>query len=108
MYLADNDVRRLLQRLTDHFNSGELIFDGVAPWLTRLARQAHWGLRDGRELERWNPRLRRVEQLAFTTGYAKIPVRRYRALYRLGDVIPGWRSMFRYYRFTFQPGRRGS
>jgi len=102
MYLAESDVRRLLQRLTDHFRSGELIFDGVAPWLTRLAKRAHWwGLRDGRELERWNPRLRCVEQLAFTTRYAKIPVRSYRALYRLGNAIPGWRNMFRHYRLTF-------
>jgi O-methyltransferase involved in polyketide biosynthesis len=101
MYLAEDEVRGLLQRLTDHFGSGELIFDGVAPWLTRLVGHAHWGIRNGREIERWNPRLRCVEQLPFTTHYAKIPIRRYRALYRLGNAIPGWRNMFREYRFTF-------
>jgi O-methyltransferase involved in polyketide biosynthesis len=106
-YLAESDVRGLLQRLTDHFNSGELIFDGVAPWLTRLARAARWGLRDGREIERWNPRLRCVEQLPFTTHFAKIPARRYRALYRLGNGIPAWRNTFREYRFTFFSDRRG-
>jgi O-methyltransferase involved in polyketide biosynthesis len=101
MYLAENDVRRLLQRLTDHFNSGELAFDGVAPWLTRLSKAAHWGIRDGREIERWNPRLRCVEQPSFTTHFEKIPVRRYRALYRLGNSIPACRNMFREFRFTF-------
>src|SRR3954454_4760192 len=89
-YFPETDVRRLLQRLTDHFSSGELIFDGVAPWLTRLAKAARWGIRDGREIERWNPRLRCVEQLPFTTPFAKIPARRYRALYRLGNGIPTW------------------
>jgi O-methyltransferase involved in polyketide biosynthesis len=101
-YLAEDDVRRLLQRLTDHFRSGELVFDGGAPWMTRLVKAFRWGIRDGREIERWNPRLRCVEQPPFTAHFATIPVRRYRVLYRLGNVIPVWRNMFREYRFTFQ------
>jgi O-methyltransferase involved in polyketide biosynthesis len=106
-YLAESDVRRLLQRLTDHFSSGELIFDGVAPWMTRLVKAARWGLRDGREIKRLNPRLRCVEQLPFTTHFAKIPVRRYRVLYQLGNGIPVWRNMFQEFRFTFQSDRGG-
>jgi hypothetical protein len=60
-----------------------------------------WGIRDGREIERWNPRLRCVAQVPFTTLYAKIPVRRYRVLYRLGNGVPVWRNIFREFRFTF-------
>ncbi|GAA3439152.1 hypothetical protein [Kutzneria kofuensis] len=30
------EVRELLGRLTGRFDSGELIFDGVAPWLAGL------------------------------------------------------------------------
>jgi O-methyltransferase involved in polyketide biosynthesis len=101
MYLAESDVRRLLQRLTDHFSSGELIFDGLAPWLTRVVKPFRWGIRDGRELEQWNPRLTCVAQVPLTTHFAKIPVRRYRILYRLGHAVPAWRTMLQEWRFTF-------
>jgi O-methyltransferase involved in polyketide biosynthesis len=101
-YLTEGDIRGLLQRLTDHFGSGEVMFDAAAPWLARLVKASRWGLRDGREIERWDPRLRCVEQVPFTTHYAWIPVRRYRLLYRVGHAIPAWRNMFREYRFTFQ------
>jgi O-methyltransferase involved in polyketide biosynthesis len=100
-YLAESDVRRLLQRLTDHFGSGQLIFDGLVPWMTRLIKVFHWGIRDGREIERWNPRLRYVAQVPFTTHFAKIPVRRYRVLYRLGNGIPAFRNLFPQFRFRF-------
>ncbi|GAA2852707.1 class I SAM-dependent methyltransferase [Streptosporangium fragile] len=100
-YLPGGDVRRLLQRLTDHFPSGELLFDGMAPWVTRMIKVFHWGVRDGREIERWNPRLRCVAQVSFGAGYERIPVRRYRLVYRLGNGIPTWRRMSQLFRFAF-------
>ncbi|SEG96728.1 O-Methyltransferase involved in polyketide biosynthesis [Nonomuraea solani] len=100
-YLAPTEVRRLLQRLTDHFPSGEVIFDASSPWLGRLVKLCRWAPRDGREVERWNPRLKCAEQVPFTTHYHRIPVRRYRVLYRLMHAVPALRHMMREYRFTF-------
>lgn len=100
-FLTATDVRRLLQRLTDHFASGELVFDTVAPWLARMVRQFRWAPRNAREIERWNPRLACAELVPFTAGHRRIPVRRYRVLYRLMHAVPGLRSMARYHRFTF-------
>ena len=100
-YLTQADVRRLLQRLTDHFASGELIFDGLAPWIIRMIKIFQWSPRDGRNVERWNSRLTCAEQVPFTMYHRRIPVRRYRILYRLMHAVPTLRNMSMDYRFTF-------
>ena len=99
MYLAEDDVRRLLARLTDRFAVGELVFDGAAPWTTRLSPVLRWGLRDGRRVEEWNPRLHLRERLPLGSGYERIPNRALRTVYRLGDRIPSWRHMLQSFRF---------
>lgn len=101
MYLRGPDVRQLLQRLTDRFTTGELLFDAMPPSGERFSRIAHWGLGDPRELERWNPRLRYLEQTTSLAQFAKIPVARYRRLYRLCNAIPVVRGFNRLYRFAF-------
>jgi O-methyltransferase involved in polyketide biosynthesis len=100
-YLTSADVRRLLQRLTDHFASGELIFDGLAPWIVRTSKIFQWSPRDGRDVERWNPRLTCAEQVPITAHRRRIPVRRYRILYRLLHAVPALRNSSVDYRFTF-------
>ena len=67
MYLTEPEVRTLLQRLTDRFGSGELVFDTVSPMGPRLSKMltkgiTKWGIRDARDIEQWNPRLRFLEQ----------------------------------------------
>ncbi|HEX4817170.1 MAG TPA: hypothetical protein VFV66_30885 [Nonomuraea sp.] len=59
-----------------------------------------WPLRDGREVERRNPRLTCAEQLPFTANHHIIPVRGDRVLYRLMNAVPIVRNMFRWYPFT--------
>jgi O-methyltransferase involved in polyketide biosynthesis len=100
-YLTETEVRQLFQRLTDHFASGELLFDGMSRWVTRVSKIFRWSLRDGREIERWNPRLRCVEQIPLTARYAKIPVRFYRLLYQVGNGIPAWRNSLVNFQFSF-------
>jgi methyltransferase (TIGR00027 family) len=83
MYLSESEVRQLLQRLTDRFGHGELLFDtlsALAPLLSKVLTKGiiKWGIRDVRELETWNPKLRFLEQRPALTGYEKIkstPVR---------------------------------
>ncbi|SEP38487.1 class I SAM-dependent methyltransferase [Amycolatopsis saalfeldensis] len=38
MYLAAEDVDRLVDRALEHFTAGSLVFDGVAPWVKTIAR----------------------------------------------------------------------
>jgi O-methyltransferase involved in polyketide biosynthesis len=107
MYLTETELRDLLQRLTDRFDTGELLADLLSPWGPRLSKIAtpgivkyRWGTRDGRELAQWNPRLELVETSAFLDP-AKIPLKPQRMVYRLLCAVPTIRNFDRLYRFRF-------
>jgi methyltransferase (TIGR00027 family) len=93
MYLDEAEVRRLLQRLTDRFDCGEMLFDTVWPSAPRLSKAftkgiVKWGIRDARELETWNPRLRFLEQRSALAGYEQVPSTVLRLSYRLLCAMP--------------------
>lgn len=93
MYLREPQVRTLLQRLTDHFTAGELLFDTLSPLGPRLSKVftkgiITWGIGDVRELERWNPRLRFLEEASALADYERIPTAPLRILYRLLRPTP--------------------
>lgn len=93
MYLPQSEVRTLLQRLTDRFTTGELLFDTLSPMGPRLSKVfskgiVKWGTSDARELERWNPRFRFLEQNSALAGYERINSTPIRLLYRLIHATP--------------------
>ncbi|WP_407685487.1 class I SAM-dependent methyltransferase [Mycobacterium sp. HUMS_1102779] len=93
MYLTEPEVRTLLQRLTDRFGAGELVFDTVSPMGPRLSKVLtkgiiRWGIRDTRDIERWNPRLRFLERSAAGALYERIPSAPLRLLWRLVNATP--------------------
>ncbi|OMC45555.1 methyltransferase [Mycobacterium sp. IS-2888] len=93
MYLTEPQVRTLLQSLTDRFGSGELLFDTTSPLGPRLSKVltkgiTKWGIRDARELERWNPRLRFLERSAVGALYERIPSAPLRLFWRLVNATP--------------------
>jgi len=93
MYLTEPEVRTLLQSLTDRFGSGELVFDTVSPMGPRLSKVltkgiTKWGIRDAREIEQWNPRLRFLEQSSVGALYERIPSAPVRLLWRLVYATP--------------------
>lgn len=73
MYLREADGRRLIERITDRFPSGELVFDAYGTIGVRLQRHVaavrnsgatlHWGVDDPRALEGWHDGLRLLEDL---------------------------------------------
>lgn len=88
MYLGEDQVRQLLQRLTDRFDCGEMFFDtlsALAPLLSKLFTRGiiKWGTRDARVLQSWNPRLRLLEQTSTLAGYRNIDSTAVRLIYRL-------------------------
>ena len=93
MYLIEPEVRALLQRLTDRFGSGELVFDTTSPMGPRLSKVltkgiTKWGIRDARDIEHWNPRLCFVEQRPVVALYERISSRPVRLLWRLVYATP--------------------
>lgn len=94
MYLSANEVRQLLGRLTDRFDGGEMLFDtlsALAPLLSKLLTRGiiKWGVRDARDLQRWNPKLRLLERSPALAGYEKIPSTVVRLMYKLTWATPG-------------------
>jgi O-methyltransferase involved in polyketide biosynthesis len=100
-YLTVADVQDLLRRITARFPGGELSADLLSQWAPRVSRLFEWGVRDGRELQAWNPRLRFIEQISALGGYDKIPAAPQRALFRLFHALPITRDYDRLYRFEF-------
>jgi len=93
MYLAESEVRQLLARLTDRFDSGEMLFDtlsALAPRLSKILTRGivKWGIGNVRDLESWNPKLRLVEQASATAGYQEIDAGVMRLIYRLQAALP--------------------
>lgn len=101
MYLTEPEARELLKRITDGFDTGELLFDLLSQWGPRISKLIEWGVRDGRELETWNPRLRYVEQVSAIADFEKIPLKAQRTVFRLLHGIPVIRDYDRLYRFQF-------
>jgi O-methyltransferase involved in polyketide biosynthesis len=111
MYLTEAEIRDLLQRLTDRFDTGELVADLLSPWGPRFSNSpilakfstsgiTKWGTRDGHELPEWNPRLNLVNISSFVAD-AKIPLKPQRVLYRMLAAVPVIRNYDRLYRFRF-------
>jgi methyltransferase (TIGR00027 family) len=94
MYLREGEVRELLRRLTDRFACGEMLFDtlsALAPLLSKLFTKGiiRWGIRDAREFESWNPRLRFVEKASALADYQKIASTPVRMIYRFVAATGG-------------------
>jgi O-methyltransferase involved in polyketide biosynthesis len=93
MFLSERETWELLVRLTDRFGGGELLFDTLSPIAPKLSLLfqggiVKWGIRDPREIETWNPRLRFLEQASALAGYEKIQEMPQRVLYRLLYATP--------------------
>jgi methyltransferase (TIGR00027 family) len=112
MYLAESEVRQLLARLTDRFDSGEMLFDtlsALAPRLSKILTRGivKWGIGNAHDLESWNPKLRLVEQASATAGYQEIDAGVVRWIYRLQAALP-FPDYDTVNRFTYEGSQVGS
>lgn len=93
MYLRRSEVRQLLERLTNQFDCGELLFDTISPLGPLLSKVftkgiVKWGIRNASDLKRWNPRLCFLERTSALADYEKIASRPPRLLYKVIETLP--------------------
>ncbi|WP_425552030.1 class I SAM-dependent methyltransferase [Fodinicola feengrottensis] len=111
MYLTKDDGKRLIQRITERFRGGELLFDcygtlGVrlqkwVPAVRRTGASLHWGIDDPTELEAWHDGLKcRESRNSMELGLDQMS-----ALGRLNMKmlagIPGFRTIGQILRYEF-------
>jgi O-methyltransferase involved in polyketide biosynthesis len=93
MYITEREVRELFARLIDRVGHGELLFDATSPSGPRLSKIfthgiVKWGIRDARDIERWNLGLHFVEQASTMADYKLIPFTPQRLVFRLAYASP--------------------
>ena len=72
-FIEREQLQSLFSRLADRFPGARLIFDSISPFYRRIANFRHplsgsrliWSLRDIREIERWDSRLKVEQSVGF-------------------------------------------
>ncbi|GLX96011.1 class I SAM-dependent methyltransferase [Herbidospora sp. NBRC 101105] len=112
MYLREDDGRRLIERLTGRFATGELIFDcqnstGIRlQKLNRPVRQTgatlHWAVDDPRVLESWHPGLTLLEaqRVVDMPGVEDYPLGGRVAMWIMAR-LPGFRNIGQILRYSW-------
>jgi O-methyltransferase involved in polyketide biosynthesis len=119
MYLRKEDGKRLIQRITDRFPSGQLLFDvygtlGVklqklVPAVRNAGATLHWGVDDPYEIESWHDGLKCLDALSSVDmpGLDKLPASGRLGL-RIMAHLPGFKDIGRILRYRFQHSSGGS
>lgn len=110
MYLDEEDVRGLLTRIANDFGPCEVALDSIAPAVVRHQRHHdsmkhmmdapfRWGIRDVRDLERWDRRLA-VREVATLPDVARLFRDRVSLSHRLAGAfvsraMPGFARAYR-------------
>ncbi|CAM3959068.1 class I SAM-dependent methyltransferase [Kibdelosporangium persicum] len=112
MYLHKEDGKRLIERITGRFPTGQLLFDcygstgiklqKLVPAVRNAGATLHWGLDDPREVEGWHPGLKCLDALRSVDmpGLEKLPLGGRLGL-KVISKIPGLRDAGRILRYRF-------
>jgi O-methyltransferase involved in polyketide biosynthesis len=113
MYLTEEIVKPLLNRLTDRFPGGQMAFDAhsqrLVRWMAKLGARVKgtgasfgWGIDDPQDVKKLEPRLDLITEFRTPdlAEYFKLPLAM-RMLVRVMDLIPALRGMNRVLLYRF-------
>lgn len=112
MYLHKEDGKRLIERITNRFPTGQLLFDvygttgiklqKLVPAVRNAGATLHWGLDDPAEVESWHPGLKCLDALRSVDmpGLENLPLSGRLGL-KVIAKIPGLRDAGRILRYRF-------
>jgi O-methyltransferase involved in polyketide biosynthesis len=115
MYLHEQDGTALFRRITEHFPTGQIAFDGYSGAMVRLVSRLAtvrgakvelvWGIDDPHELEQQVPKLHLVENFDFLTMpelVSRLSKNQFSwAMYRVLGQLPFYRMLIRHLRYAF-------
>jgi O-methyltransferase involved in polyketide biosynthesis len=112
MYLSENQVRRLFERVVNHFPSGELLFDAYSETGAGISRREacikatgadiQWSINDPHLLEQWIPRLKFIRKWSYfeSADLNRLPLGQ-RIIYKLIANIPSMKHSHRVLLYSF-------
>ncbi len=110
-YLTEDEVKALLNRLTDHFLHGQIAFDimnayAITAVRSRLGQTTGasqmWAVEDLEQVDKLDSKLERVTEMPlFRSPYIKKLPWAFRWFYSLLSVVPQYRNMMRLVRYQF-------
>jgi O-methyltransferase involved in polyketide biosynthesis len=110
-YITDEEARRLLNRLTDHFTEGEILFDVMSSFAVKSAKKSlknttgavhKWAVDDINEVEKLNHKLKRVTVLSLLQSrFVKRLPFKFRLLFGLMSLVPQFKNMLQLLRYKF-------
>ncbi len=110
-YLSEGEVKTLLNRLKDHFPSGQISFDVMTTYAieqgkTRLKEtmgvEHSWAVDDPRAVDALDSKLKRIDTVSlFASKYISGLEFRYRLMYGLVRFFPNFKNMIRLLRYDF-------
>ncbi len=112
-YLTEEEVKTLLKRVADHFPRGQVVFDvmnsfaiqsGRSRLKERTGAEHKWAVDDVSEVDRLDPRLRRISNTSLF-GSKYLPSV-YRVAFGTASIAPRFRNMIRLLRYEFGSTRR--
>jgi len=110
-YLTEDEVKRLLNRLTDYFPHGQMAFDVMNAFAVRSGKEElkettgavhKWMVDDLKDVDRLNPKLQRITDVSIfkSTFIRQLPMKT-RLLYSAMGLIPTFRNMMRLLLYKF-------
>jgi O-methyltransferase involved in polyketide biosynthesis len=110
-YLTEEKVQVLLNRLTDHFRKGQIIFDVMNSFAIKLVKDKlqsfmgaspSWAVDDVQRVDRLNPRLKRINSLSIASSrYIKRLPFKTRLSLTVFSIFPAFRHMLRILQYEF-------
>lgn len=110
-YVEPEQVKVLLNRITDHFAYGEIIFDVMSTFAVNSAREKlkattgavhKWAVDDASEADRLNPKLKRIAEISvFKSPHIRHLPLKQRLLYTAMSFFTRVRNMMRMLRYKF-------
>lgn len=109
MYLAEDNVKALLNALTRRFPGGQMVFDAVNSWAVRknsnvagTGASFKWAVDDPQDIKKLEPGLDLIKEFKTPdlVSYSRFPLA-VRALLRAMDLFPALRNNWRLLLFRF-------
>jgi len=110
-YLTEEDVKTLLNRLTEYFPKGEIDFNIVSPLTANKNRnnvkkatgaEQKWLIDHPAKVDELNPKMHRMETLSlFNSAFVKKLPFKFRMMLKLANLHPKYKNLIQLLRYEF-------